>query len=133
MLLSSLLMAFMLFLVSHSTAQDPHQQEAALIDLRIDLAASKLELLDSRMKLLEEKLVALERKPAEVEDRIVQIESVPFQLQEKYKALDSLERVRQIYLKELPFGQDRCCVHCTRRTLRGTGGNVPPAHTFRIR
>jgi len=101
MVLSCFAMAFTLLYISDSSAQDPGRQEAALIDLRIDLAASKLELLDSRIKLLEDKPVVLERKLAEVEDRIAQIETVPVQLQEKYAALDSLERVRQIYLEEL--------------------------------
>jgi hypothetical protein len=94
-------MALTLFTISQSAAQEPGKQEAALIDLRIDLATSKLELLDSRMKLLEEKPVALERKLAEIEDRISQFESVPVHLQEKYEALDSMEGVQQDLLEEL--------------------------------
>ena len=97
----SLVMAFTLFYFSHGSAQDPGIQEAELIDLRIDLAASKLELLDSRMKLLGEKPLALEEKLAEIEDRIAQIESVPVDLQEKYAAFDSLEKVQQDLLEEL--------------------------------
>lgn len=99
--LSCLVMAFFLFNISHSAAQGPGRQEAALIDLRIDLAASKLELLDSRIKLLEEKPVALERKLTEIEDRIARIESVPVHLQDKYEALDSMEGVQQDLLEEL--------------------------------
>ncbi|MDF1571476.1 MAG: hypothetical protein P1P82_07670 [Bacteroidales bacterium] len=100
-IITCLVMAFTLFHISHSAAQEPGKQEAELIDLRIDLAASKLELLDSRMKLLEEKPVVLDGKLADIEDRMAQIESVPALLQEKYTALDSLEVVQQELLKEL--------------------------------
>jgi len=82
-------------------AQQTGKNEAELIDLKIDLAASKLELLNSRMKLLEEKPIALENKLFVIENRIEELGTVPGDLEYKHELLDSLAAVQQELIGEL--------------------------------
>ncbi len=71
-------------------AQDADDQRIDMVELKINLAETKLELLDSRIRLREEKPALLDMRLRDIENNIAQLSFSPEQFNEKFHLLDSL-------------------------------------------
>ena len=81
-------------------AQDADVQRIDVIDLKMNLAETKLELLDSRISLWEEKPALLDMKLRDIENSIAQLSFSPEQFNEKFHLLDSLLVKQQSLMDE---------------------------------
>jgi len=77
-------------------AQDADDQRIEMVDLKMNLAETKLELLDSRIRLWEEKPAVFDMKLQDIENSIAQLSFSPEQFNEKFVLLDSLLEKRTI-------------------------------------
>ena len=84
-----------------------NNQDVSTIDLKLDLAETKLELLDSRIRLWEDKPAALERDLREIELQISQLSFTPEQFNEKFMLLDSMLIQQQMMMTEQQAMLDR--------------------------
>lgn len=81
-------------------AQGTNEKEVLAIDLKMDLAETKLELLDSKIRLWEDKPAALEIKLRDIEQQINQLSFTPEQFDEKFLLLDSMLMAQQLLMDE---------------------------------
>ncbi|MDF1575840.1 MAG: hypothetical protein P1P86_11690 [Bacteroidales bacterium] len=94
------LYAFLLSVFVPFSAQDANLQQIEMIDLKMNLAETKLDLLDSKIRLWEEKPAVLEMQLREIEKNIAQLTFSPEQFNEKFLLLDSLIDMQQSFMAE---------------------------------
>lgn len=87
--------------------QPVSHQEVSAIDLKLDLAETKLELLDSRIRLWEDKPAALERDLQDLEQQIRQLSFSPEQFNEKFILMDSMLREQRLIMAQQQAIMDR--------------------------
>jgi hypothetical protein len=92
--------AIVLFGFVPMLAQDADDQRIDMVELKINLAETKLELLDSRIRLREEKPALLDMRLRDIENNIAQLSFSPEQFNEKFHLLDSLLVKQQSLMDE---------------------------------
>ena len=82
-------------LLAWMPAAGQEKQQTEIVDLKMDLAETRLELLDSKIRLWEDKPENLERKLRDIEHRMGQLAFSPSEFNEKFFILDSLLKNQQ--------------------------------------
>jgi hypothetical protein len=81
-------------------AQNSDYQNIDMIDLKLNLAETKLDLLDSKIRLWEEKPALLEKQLQDIESNIALLTFSPEQFNYKFLLLDSLLEKQQFFMAE---------------------------------
>ena len=81
-------------------AQETDYQQIDMVDLKMNLAETKLDLLDSKIRLWEEKPAVLEMQLRDIEQNIAQLSFSPEEFNRKFLLLDSLIEKQQSLVAE---------------------------------
>ena len=123
--LAACLLAILLPCTLPINAQTSEVKDLEAIDLKLDLAQTKLELLDSRIRLWEEKPAALELKLHDLEEQMGQLAVTPEQFNEKYLLMDSLLAEQQWMMTENRVLLERINEHWEQGSTSVGGGSEP--------